>query len=159
MTNQKTSRAFTLIELLIVVAIIAVLAAIVFVSLDPLQRFQEARNSSRWSDMNALINAIKVDQVDNGGSYLTAITDLTDDTAYMVGTGAGCNTGCTATTTQAACADLTGLATEGYIPSVPQDPSTGVASSTDYYIVRHASGAVTVGACDPEGGDTINIKQ
>ena len=70
--NKKT-KGFTLIELLIVIAIIAIIAAVVFVALDPLTRFQDARDASRWSDTAALLSAIKVDQVDNGGSYLTAV--------------------------------------------------------------------------------------
>ena len=40
-----SKKGFTLIELLIVIAIIAVLAGAVFVALDPLTRFRDARNA------------------------------------------------------------------------------------------------------------------
>lgn len=151
-------KGFTLIELLIVIAIIAILAGVVFVALDPLSRFQEARDSTRWSDVTSILDAIKVDQVDNGGSYLASITALTAGSNYTIGTCAtGGDSGCTAKTTQAACADLSGLVTEGYIAAIPDDPSTGTAAETDYYITKSAAGAITIGACDPEGGSAISV--
>ncbi len=156
---MKNNKGFTLIELLIVIAIIAILAAVVFVALDPLTRFQEARNSTRWSDVTAVLDAIKVDQVDNGGAYVAAVTGLTNALYYTIGTCAtGGDSGCTAQTTQAACANLTALATEGYLGAIPQDPSTGTAAETDYYIQKTAAGVITIGACDPEGsGVVINV--
>lgn len=155
MNNSR--KGFTLIELLIVIAVIAILAAAIFVALDPLQRFQDARDSRRSSDLTNLLSAVKTDQVDNGGSYIAAIAALTADSYYIIGTDAnGCNAGCTAQVTQAACADLTGIVTEGYLSAVPQDPSSGTAAKTDYYIMRSTEGTVEVGACDPEGADPIS---
>ncbi|MEK7094629.1 MAG: prepilin-type N-terminal cleavage/methylation domain-containing protein [Patescibacteria group bacterium] len=159
---MKTSlrAGFTLIELLIVIAIIAILAAAVFVALDPVQRFQEARDSARWSDVNNIISAVKTDQVDNGGAYLAAVAGLTAGNFYTIGTDAtACDAGCTAKVTQAACVDLTGLVTEGYLGEVPQDPSSGTAAKTDYYLSRKASGTVEVGSCDPEAATTITISR
>ena len=153
-------KGFTLIELLIVIAIIAILAGVLFVTLDPLTRFQDARDSTRWSDVTAILDAIKIDQVDNGGSYVTEVTNLTSDLYYTIGTcSTGGNTGCTAQTTQAACADLTTLATDGYLASVPVDPSTGTDALTDYYIQRAANGTVTIGACDPENATAISVSR
>ena len=157
--NKKVA-GFTPIELLIVIAIIAILAAVVFVALDPLTRFRDARNSQRWSDVTAVLSAIKVDQVDNGGSYLSAITSLTNGTTNVIGTcSSGADSTCTATTTQAACVDLTGLVNEGYLGSIPYDPSTGSAANTDYYLYKDASGIIKIGACDPEGGATIQVSR
>lgn len=152
--NQK---GFTLIELLIVIAIIAILAAAVFVALDPAKRFQESRDSQRWSDTNAILSAVKTDQVDNGGSYAATITALTNANYYVIGTDAtGCDSTCTAQTTQAACVDLASLVTDGYLGSVPMDPSTGTAANTDYYLMKSATGIIEVGACDPEAATTIS---
>lgn len=156
----RGTKGFTLIELLIVIAVIVILAAVVFVALDPLTRFRDARNSTRWTDVTATLDAAKVDQVDNGGSYLAAIQNLTAGSYYVIGTCAsGANATCTAQTTQAACADLSGLVTEGYIGAIPIDPSTGTAANTDYYVMRAASGALTFGACDAEGGATISASR
>lgn len=156
-SNQK---GFTLIELLIVIAVIAILAAAVFVALDPIKRFQEARDSQRWSDVTAAVGAVTVDQVDNGGTFVASVAALTNNLFYVIGTDAvGCNTTCTAQVTQAACVDLTALVTEGYLGSVPSDPSTGTAANTDYYLQKAASGTISVGACDPEAAATISVTQ
>ncbi len=153
-------KGFTLIELLIVIAIIAILAVVVFVALDPLTRFQKARDAQRYSDVSSLLDAIKLDQVDNGGTYMATVTALTNALNYTIGTCAnGGDAGCTAVVTQAACADLTGLVTDGYLPAVPMDPSTGTAVETDYYISKSATGAITIGACDPEDAATINVSR
>jgi len=145
---------------LIVIAIIAILAVVVFVALDPLTRFQDARDAQRWSDVTAVLDAAKLDQVDNGGSYVAAISGLTNALYYSIGTCvAGGDAGCTAQVTQAACADLTALATGGKIPIVPMDPSTGTEALTDYYLMKAATGVITIGACDPEGGSAITVSR
>lgn len=160
MCPMRNQRGFTLIELLIVIAVIAILAAAVFVALDPVQRFEESRDAKRWSDSENVLNAIKVDQVDNGGSYVAAVAGMTAGTYYQIGTAAnGCDSGCTAQTTAAACVDLTALVTEGYLGSVPMDPSSGAATGTDYYALRNASGSVEVGACDPEAATAISVSR
>lgn len=157
---MRDQRGFTLIELLIVIAVIAILAAAVFVALDPVQRFEESRDAKRWSDVENILNAVKVDQVDNGGSYVAAISALTAGSEYQIGTAAsGCDSGCTAVTTEAACVDLTALVTEGYLGSVPMDPSSGTAEETDYYLIRNAAGSVEVGACDPEAATDISVSR
>ena len=51
-SNSSNLKGFTLIELLVVIAIIATLAVLVYVALDPVRRFQESRNSRRWTDVN-----------------------------------------------------------------------------------------------------------
>ena len=155
---MQDKRGFTLIELLIVIAIIAILAAAVFVALDPVTRFQESRDAKRWSDAENILNAIKVDQVDNGGSYSAAVAAMTAGAAYQIGTGAsGCDSGCTAQTTAAACIDLASLVTDGYLGTIPMDPSSGTAVETDYYAIRNAAGSIEVGSCDPEAAATISV--
>jgi prepilin-type N-terminal cleavage/methylation domain-containing protein len=150
-------RGFTLVELLIVIAIVAIIAAVVFVALDPLTRFRDARDSTRWQDVAGVVEAIVVDQVDNGGTYISAISATTTGT-FQIGTDTtGCAGSCTATTTGGTCVDLTGLVTEGYISEVPVDPSSGTAAQTDYYIYSSADGFITIGACDAEGSGAISI--
>lgn len=160
---------FTLIELLIVIAIIAILAGVVFVSLNPLQRFQDARNAARWTDVTAVLSAVKVDQVDNGGSYLSpAITGLTSPQNYMIGTAiSACNTNCAVVNDADNCVDLAGLTTEGYLANVPISPDDSSvptawdAAHTGYYISRDDAkqGAITIGACSAEGGETISVNR
>ena len=159
-------KGFTLIELLIVIAIIAIIAAVVFVALDPLTRFQDARDSSRWTDVGAIIAAIKVDQVDNGGSYLSAVATTTNAGVYMIGT---CTSGATATSItdycdtnpdQVSCVDLTQLVTDGYMSSVPVSPNgsgTWTSSTTGYTLERRGNGILFIRACESENSDEIEV--
>jgi prepilin-type N-terminal cleavage/methylation domain-containing protein len=158
-THKITDSGFTLIELLIVIAIIAIIAGVVFVALDPGKRFGEARNSTRWSDVGEILNAIKINQVDNKGSYLDPeITSLTDGTYYEIGTCGAGTASCTAHTATN-CVNLTPLATAGYFPKIPMDPDTtrGTAVNTGYYLKKDALGMITIGACEPENGATIEV--
>lgn len=45
MKRHTMNKGFTLIEILVVIAIIAILATVVFVALDPVTRFADARNA------------------------------------------------------------------------------------------------------------------
>ena len=146
-------------ELLIVITIIIVLASAVFVALNPAKRFQDARNARRSSDVASILSALKTQQVDNGGSYLASVAALTVDVPYQIGTGAtGCDTGC-AGVTQAACADLTGWKTAGYLGSGPADPSSGTDAKTLYSITRATAGTLTINACAPEGTAVISVSR
>jgi prepilin-type N-terminal cleavage/methylation domain-containing protein len=164
---MKNKKGFTLIELLIVIAIIAILAAVVFVALDPLTRFQDSRDSARWSDITGVLGAIKIDQVDNGGSYLTAVSDMTAGSVYMIvdgTTATGCddnNTYCDVNVTaDTSCVNLAALVTEGYIGSVPVSPDgdgTWLSTITGYTLQRDATGILTVRACESENTDAIEV--
>jgi len=158
---------FTLIELLIVIAIISIIAAVVFVALDPLTRFRDARDSSRWTDVSAVLSAIKIDQVDNGGAYLSAITSMTAGNVYMIGTDTtGCdddNASCdTNVTNDTSCVDLTGLATEGYLSSVIISPNgvvTWSAGTTGYTLQRDSTGIIHIRACESENTTEITVSR
>lgn len=65
----NTKKGFTLLELLIVVAIIVILAGIVFVVLNPAETLRKTRDSQRISDLNTLKSAL--------GLYLTTKTTPT----------------------------------------------------------------------------------
>jgi prepilin-type N-terminal cleavage/methylation domain-containing protein len=167
MTRTKKFKGFTLIELLIVIAIIAILAAVAFVALDPLTRFRDARDASRWSDVSAILSAIKVNQVDNGGSYIDEITNMTDGDFYMI-TADGTSTGCDAQNTicdvdvssPTSCVDLSDLVSSGHLGEVPVSANgegTWTDSITGYVLSKSASGIVSVQACESENVDTIKV--
>ena len=73
----SNSKGFTLIELLIVITIIGILAVVIFVAVDPLKRFADARNAQRFSEVNSVLEALLKYQVDNRG-YLPKDADGND---------------------------------------------------------------------------------
>src|SRR3989338_2634800 len=144
-------KGFTMVELIIVIAIIAILAAGIFVAVDPARRLNEAPNARRQSDVSTILDALVKYQADNDGTHYATVTSMTAGTYYTIGTGAtGCDAGCTAQTTAAACVDLSALP-DSYLATVPSDPGSGTDVETDYYITRSATGGLSVGACDPQG--------
>lgn len=158
MRKKNAQQGFTLIELLIVIAIIAILAATVFIALNPSTRFKQARDARRRADVDTIAASIVTYQVDNNGNLPSAVNSLTAGSNYIIGTDTtGCNSGCTAVTTQAACVDLTELVTDGYMGSVPMDPSNGTAAKTLYYATKNSTGTVTAGSCVPEMGSAIAV--
>lgn len=173
MQIRKNQDGFTLIELLIVIVIIAVLAAIVFVALDPATRFKDARDARRAADIVEIAQAIKVDQIDNGGSYDATITGLTSTEVYMIAGGmtTGCNTAtCDATVTSANhCVNLSFLVTDGYLGSIPISPAGATAwddgdtngeNGTGYTLSYNSTtGTVTVQACESENTTEISVSR
>lgn len=158
-------RGFTLIELLIVIAIIAILAAVTFVALNPLKRFQDSRDSVRWTDTSNILDAIKVDQIDNGGSYLYAIDQTSTSTEYMISV-ATTTSGCDDLTcdvniaSDGDCVNLQGLVDEGYLGEMPVSPrgeGSWTSGYTGYYLIKNDNDSITIGACESENSNGINV--
>ena len=86
MRTTSTKRGFTLIELLIVIAIIGFLMAAILVAVDPVKRTQQARNTKRWAEVNAVLNAVLTKQVDERQPFNGETTAplITSDTYYQV---------------------------------------------------------------------------
>ncbi|MEK7580082.1 MAG: prepilin-type N-terminal cleavage/methylation domain-containing protein [Patescibacteria group bacterium] len=156
--NLKKNRAgFTMVELIIVIAIIAILAGIVFVAINPAKRFAEARNTKRWTDTSNLLDAILKYQVDNTGTHAVGVP-AGDGNNYLIGTDAGdCSTATCGVTLQAACKNLTTGIAPDYIGEIPKDLKNGTDAKTLYYISQNTAGRITIGACVPELGATIKI--
>lgn len=154
---MKASKGFTLIELLIVIVIISILAAIIFVVVDPAKRFADARDARRRSEVVSILNAVLRYQVDNNGSLPSGI-DAVPGSSQVLGTNpSGCNSGCPATTTVAACVNLSGSLVDTHLAAIPVDPLNGSTGNTGYYINRTTSGRLLVGACNPENAATISV--
>lgn len=170
MMMPTNRRGFTLIELLVVIAIVGILVAVVFVALDPAQRFQQARDAVRQNDVQEILSAVKLHQVDNSGTYLASVAAMTAGQVYMVVDGAmalGCddnNASCdTDVSADANCVNLAGLVDQ-YLDDVPVSPAGAVTwddgsadgeEGTGYTIERDADGIIRVRACESE--DTTEI--
>ncbi len=106
---------FTLIELLIVIGVIAILAASLVISLNPAERFAQARDATRMRHMNTLSLALISFQVNKLGNF-TGI-DITQDPKEICMIGVVCEGD--------SLIDLSILVNEGYISSLPIDPQGG----------------------------------
>lgn len=65
------SRGFTLVELLVVMAIVAVLASVVVLLVNPLEILRKGRDSTRLADMEGISKAIQIGLQDNADSAAT----------------------------------------------------------------------------------------
>ncbi|MEI6221569.1 MAG: prepilin-type N-terminal cleavage/methylation domain-containing protein [bacterium] len=163
-TVQKSKQAgFTLVELIIVIVVITILAAAILVGINPALRFQQARNAQRWSEANAILNAVMSYKVDHGGALPTGFVALTpailSTTEYTLGTNAtGCDSPCASA--NAACIDLrTPIVGGGYLSDIPTDPNGGTAAETFYSVKSTATGGVLVTACSAENSEVISIQR
>jgi prepilin-type N-terminal cleavage/methylation domain-containing protein len=144
-TVRQQEKGFTLIEVLLVVAIIAILAGIVILAINPNKQLGDTRNAQRQSDINTILNATYQYGVDNQGNLPTGITTTPTD---ICATGAASCTGLV---------DLTVLTTNGkYVVAIPKDPKTGTTTDAHYQISIDANNRVTVSAPDAEQGKTIS---
>jgi prepilin-type N-terminal cleavage/methylation domain-containing protein len=168
---KYSQKGFTLIELLVVIAIIGILVAVVFVALDPATRFGQARDAVRQNDVQEILSAVKLYQVDNDGDHLASIDALVAGTVYMAVNGATMTTGCddnntsctTNVTADTSCVNIAGLVSGGYLDDVPVSPVGDVTwddgsgasdEGSGYTISVASSGIVTVRACEDEQTST-----
>jgi len=141
--EKNKKRGFTLIEVLVVIAMIAILAAIVIVAINPARQFAQARDSQRTANVNAILNAIGQNIADNKGVFTCA--DPLPTTPEDISKSAYNLRPCVVPT---------------YISELPQDPVDSIFTCVDtdpgdchdgdydtkYEVVVNASGRITVSA-------------
>ncbi len=136
---MKNPKGFTLIEVLLVVAIIALLAGIVILAINPNKQLSATQNAQRRADVNTILNAVYQYSIDNG-DIPTAIPTVATEI---------CKTGGTC----GSLVDLSDLTTdEQYLTSIPLDPTGSSTNGAGYEIFKSTNNRVTVVA--PDAKDT-----
>lgn len=144
------SKAFTLIELVVVMGVLTILLAITLVAINPGRQFAQANDTQRKSDINAILNAVHQYAADNKGALPAGI-----DTTVRTICRAGGTVTCPANNV-----NLCTALVSTYIADIPRDPQDAVLDptsptstcaatgyNTQYTIVQSASGnRITVSA-------------
>lgn len=147
--SLKKQAGFTLLEVLLVVAIIAILAGIVIIAINPSKQLGDTRNTERQADVTTILNAEYQYLLDNNGSVQSGLTTTPTE---ICATGAASCTGLI---------DLSTLTTsEKYLVSLPKDPqcaTTCAANGTGYKIAKDANSRIVVSAPAAENGKTISV--
>ncbi len=148
--KRPIQRGFTLIEVLLVVAIIAILAGIVIIAVNPSKQIADSQNAQRSSDVSTILNAVYQYALDNNGTLPATIT--TTATEVCSTTGATCSANSKV--------DLGVLTTNSkYVVSIPKDPKCASVCSTvgtGYKILKNSNNRVTVTATYASG-KTISV--
>ena len=154
---QSLKQGFTLLEMLLVVAIIAILAGIVIVAINPSKQLGAANDARRWADVNTIVSAVYQYAIDNSGTLPGPSTIAATTNNLCNGTGTTTAEICTGAT----CGTLTDLssttANGTYISSIPIDPTGPTTPHTGYYIVKNSNNRVTVCAPSAAGSSAISV--
>jgi len=152
MSQLSIKKGFTLLEVLLVIAIIGILAAIVIVALNPNKQLGDTRNAQRKSDVNTILNAVYQYDIDN--SAMPSTTPTTTVKAICRNGGA-----CTDIATSTVYVDLYNALVPKYVVGIPADPQATSSTSTNYTIFMDANSRVTVSAPGAENGMTISVSR
>ena len=145
-TPYPQRKAFTLLEVLLVVALIAILASIVIIAINPSKQIADTNNAQRSVDVNTILNGVYQYAIDNDGTLPASITTTPTDICI---TDANSCTGLI---------DLSVLTDNGlYLVAIPTDPTGASGNSAGYQIEETDDGRITVSAPDAENGDTIQV--
>jgi prepilin-type N-terminal cleavage/methylation domain-containing protein len=147
MKQKRYNKGFTLIEILMTVALIGVLLGVIIISVDPVEQFANARNRRRIADTSAIALAVERYAQDNNGNLPGGI-DKTDK--------AICQANCATDNAQVALTVIQPFLAEGMIPV---DPSEEDAVVTGYTIRITEGRNVYVAAPNAENGEIIGFGQ
>lgn len=118
------NKAFTLLELLLVISIISVLVSLVFFAVRPTEIFNRSQDMERRSHMDSLTKAIDLYKAENRGKYPTVFRTLQSGVYDICKAG---NSGCTATSV-----NLDELLSANLMSEIPVDPACNSGNDTCY---------------------------
>ena len=143
---HRRKKAFTLIEVLVVIVILAILAGIVIFAVNPKRQIAQANNAQRNNDVKAILDAVYQYTVDHRGDYPVSIPAV----PTVVGSDAGQ-------------VDICGDVIPNYLTAMPFDPDQvggGYVDCTDYntgYVISVTGARLTVSAPLAELSEIISV--
>ena len=147
---------FTLVELIITIAIVSLIAIAVFIATNPAKRIGETQDSRRWSDLVSIARAIELYTADYGDvpSDFSTSTVGVNDKVVLCSSGStltcdGQTKGCLVVDDT----DFLGV----YLNNIPVDPSKSADTDTGYYLTRKSSGLISFGACSDYQSDGMEL--
>lgn len=146
MAKKSAYKGFTLIEILIVVALIAILATITIVAINPAKNFADTRDAQRSADVSEILNGVSqyLIEVEEGHTLADFGAVPTCPTTANIGTGVG---------------NISlALLVDEYMVAIPFDPSTGDDADTGYDICQTAGGRVQISAVG-ENDPVISVQR
>ena len=154
--QQHSTKGFTLLEVLLVVAAIAILAGIAIFAINPGKQLAELRNAKREADVSLIVNALYQYALDNNGSFPEDIVAEPDSNCENYVDDEICQSDIAMQTCGVALVELT--ANQKYLVSVPVDPSGGIngADGAGYYVHMNENGRIV--ACAPNAELDREIK-
>lgn len=148
MNAKNTRKGFSLIEILVVVALIIILATITLVAINPGKNFRDTRNAQRSADVTQILNAVTQYTSEEGNSISAFGTISTCTATWSDGSDVG-----------TAGVDLGAVLVDEFIVAIPKDPSNGTDGTTGYRICVTSGGRVQVSAPNAENGKQIVVKR
>lgn len=133
-------KGYTLIEILLVVLLISILIfAVAIVAINPQKNIADARNTTRTTDVNQILNAVTQYAYEEGH-------DISDFGPIL-----DCSSGADEIGTCATCIDVSTLLVDEFIVDIPVDPMEGNSENTGYTICLTSGGRVEVASLYAEG--------
>jgi prepilin-type N-terminal cleavage/methylation domain-containing protein len=153
---------FTLLELLISMAVIGILAAIVILAINPQSQLANAKDVTRLGDLDAILNAVNQFQIDRW-----RLPQYQGQEMVLLQGDAASKEICRYDSTNllhSSCGfagyRYLGELVPTYLAKLPVDPEHYPADTwgTDYHIWKDANGRITVSAPLYNGGEGIELK-
>ena len=148
-SNLKPSDGFTLIEIIIAMAIIAIIIVASLVMINPTARLARGRNDERTLNINVILNAIGQNIANNSGTFNCAAGQIPTTTPQIIGSSTY---------------DIYDCLVPEFMSQLPVDPTTGTTGTssanynTAFDIIRNATTSqITISAPDAELEDTISV--